>query len=107
PHQLFKNAPILNTDCDVYLIEEFLFFNHYKFHKQKIAFHRATMKAYEAYLKSKNKTVNYIEAHTERSDVRKLIANCIDNGIEKLHITEPTDNWLQKRINSVASTIAI
>ena len=107
PHQLFKNAPILSMDCDIYLVEEFLFFKQYKFHKQKIAFHRATMKSYEAYLKSENKIVNYIEAVSEASDIRTLIPQLIDSGIEKLHITDPTDNWLQQRINAVSKGIEI
>lgn len=103
PHQLFKNSPILDSDCDIYLIEEFLFFKHYKFHKQKIAFHRATMKAYAAYLKSQNKTVHYIDATTDLYDVRLLIKKLIEDGFEKLYITDPTDNWLQKRIK-IATT---
>ncbi|MBO6879678.1 cryptochrome/photolyase family protein [Winogradskyella sp.] len=107
PHQLFKNSPILEVDADIYLIEEFLFFTHYKFHKQKIAFHRASMKAYADYLKSKDKTINYIEATSDLSDVRQLIPKLIDEGVEKLHIIDPTDNWLQKHINEVAKAIDI
>ncbi len=107
PHQLFKNLPILNADADIFLIEEFLFFNHYKFHKQKIAFHRATMKAYEAFLKVKDRTVHYVEATSNDSDVRQLIINLISKGVETLHIIDPTDNWLQKHINSVSSHIEI
>ena len=36
---------------EVYIIEEYLFFNQLKFHKQKLLFHRASMKYYENYLK--------------------------------------------------------
>ncbi|WP_299100945.1 cryptochrome/photolyase family protein [uncultured Winogradskyella sp.] len=107
PHQLFKDAPILKVNADIYLIEEFLFFNQYKFHKQKIAFHRASMKAYANYLKTQDKTVNYIEAKTKQSDVRQLIAKLIEDGLEKLRIIDPTDNWLQKHINSAAKAIDI
>ena len=107
PNQLFKSSPILNVDIDIYLVEEFLFFTHYKFHKQKIAFHRATMKAYEDYLLSKNKRVQYIEAISELSDVRQLIPKLISQGFDKLHIIDPTDNWLEKHINSVANNIDI
>ncbi|NRD24128.1 cryptochrome/photolyase family protein [Winogradskyella litoriviva] len=107
PHQLFKNTPILKVDADIYLVEEFLFFNQYKFHKQKIAFHRASMKAYGNYLESQDKTVNYIEATTKLADVRQLIPNLIEDGMEKLHVIDPTDNWLQKHINSVSKSIEI
>ena len=107
PHQLFKVAPILKVDANIYLIEEFLFFKQYKFHKQKIAFHRASMKAYADYLETQGKTVNYIEATTKQSDVRQLIPKLIEDGIEKLHIIDPTDNWLQKHINSISKSIEI
>ncbi|MDN3493361.1 cryptochrome/photolyase family protein [Winogradskyella bathintestinalis] len=107
PHQLFKDAPILKVDANIYLIEEFLFFKQYKFHKQKIAFHRASMKAYADYLETQGKTVNYIEASTKQSDVRQLIPKLIEDGVEKLHIIDPTDNWLQKHINSASKAIEI
>ncbi|WP_339624796.1 cryptochrome/photolyase family protein [uncultured Winogradskyella sp.] len=107
PHQLFKNSELLDIEGSIYLIEEFLFFKHYKFHKQKIAFHRATMKCYQAYLQSKGKTVHYIEAINDLCDVRQLIPKLIEDGFNTFHITDPTDNWLQKHINSVSDTIEI
>jgi len=38
PHQLFAESPLLQNGGEVYLIEEYLFFKQYAFHKQKIAF---------------------------------------------------------------------
>ena len=73
PHQLFKDCSLFELSAAVYLVEESLFFNQYPFHKQKIAFHRASMKAYEAYLKSKQIEVNYVEAIGDFSDIRQLI----------------------------------
>ena len=100
PHQLFKTSEVLDKVNTIILVEEFLFFSHYKFHKQKIAFHRASMKAYEAYLNHLKKTVIYIEATEERSDIRKLISSLESEDIRSLHIIDPTDNWLEKRIRS-------
>ncbi len=51
PHQLFKASPLFDVLAPVYLVEELLFFKQYPFHKQKIAFHRASMKKYEDFLK--------------------------------------------------------
>ncbi len=107
PHQLFQSSPILELDCDIYLVEEYLFFNQYKFHKQKIAFHRASMKAYEDFLSSKNHQINYIEAISGQSDVRALIPHLINNGLEKLHIIDPTDNWLEKHIKNSTSKVDV
>jgi deoxyribodipyrimidine photolyase-related protein len=98
PHQLFKQSPVLDNDFPVYLIEEFLFFRQYAFHKQKIAFHRASMKAYADYLKSKGKAVIYIESQQAISDTRLLIAALKQKGVNHIHFINPTDNWLEKRL---------
>jgi len=107
PHQLFKTSEVLEHVNTIYLVEEFLFFTQYKFHKQKIVFHRATMKAYENYLKQQGKTVHYIEAIDELSDVRILLAQLKHNGIKTIHIINPTDNWLEKHINSASEDLEI
>lgn len=98
PHQLFEQN-ILLSKCDtIYLIEEWLFFKQYNFHKQKIAFHRAGMKFYENYLQSKKINVIYIDSFNELSDVRKLIPSLKTKGISALEYIETTDNWLEQRI---------
>ena len=107
PHQLFQNTEVSDQCEKIYLIEEYLFFNQYAFHKAKLAFHRATMKAYENYLKDSGKHVVYIEAIQEESDTRFLIPKLIKEGIKKIHIIDPTDNWLVKHIKSVSSDITI
>lgn len=103
PHQLFEESPLLENDSPCFLIEEELFFNQYKFHKQKIAFHRASMKFYESYLKDQGKEVSYVEAREDNSDVRELIAYLSDEGVENIHLINPTDNWLEKRISESAA----
>ena len=98
PHQLFKTTAILDKVDSIYLVEEYLFFNQYKFHQQKIAFHRASMKAYEDFLIQKDKKVKYIESTNESSDIRNLLPELEKNGISKIHLIDPTDNWLTKHI---------
>ncbi|MDC8006179.1 cryptochrome/photolyase family protein [Aureisphaera galaxeae] len=107
PHQLFKDSPVIEEGIPVYLVEEYLFFGQYKFHKQKILFHRATMKAYEDYLTRKGFEVRYIEGTKKHSDVRKLIPWLVDEGFDALLIIDPTDNWLEKRIRSFEGKIDI
>ena len=72
PHQLFEDNPLLKSVKEVYLIEEYLFFRQYKFHKQKIAFHRATMSSYKVFLEQKGLTVHYIDAQDDLSDIRNF-----------------------------------
>lgn len=98
PHQLFEQTELPLNDSEVFLVEEELFFNQYKFHKQKLAFHRASMKAFNSELGGKGVQFNYIEATDECSDVRVLIKSLADDGVKKLHIIDPTDDWLSKRI---------
>jgi len=57
----------------IYIIEEYLVFRLYKFHKQKIAFYRASMKFYESHLLDKGYEVIYIDSLSELSDIRNLI----------------------------------
>ena len=35
PNQLFEKSPLLLKRNKIFLVEEFLFFKNYKFHKQK------------------------------------------------------------------------
>ena len=99
PNQLFKESPLFENQGPIYLIEEYLFFKHYPFHKQKIAFHRASMKRYADFIQSeKNIEVHYIEATQNISDIRLLIPQLKEQGIEHINYIDPVDNWLQKRI---------
>ena len=104
PHQLFEENPLFNNEFPFYLIEEHLFFKQYSFHKQKLAFHRSTMKAYESFLISKNKKVIYIDSQNENSDIRNLIPFLANQKIRSISYIAPTDNWLEKRITSCAIT---
>ncbi len=100
PHQLFQESPIFEVNAPVYVIEEYLFFKQYPFHKQKIAFHRATMKRYADFLrKNKNLEVHYVEAIEDISDIRQLIPELKRQGIVHVNYIDPTDNWLQKRLD--------
>ena len=98
PNQLFENSELLQASDKIILIEEYLFFNHFNFHKQKILFHRMSMKSYENYLKSQYNT-DYIDSKQKESDVRILIKN-LKNDIKKISIYDPNDNWLYKRIKN-------
>lgn len=98
PHQLFEEHPALEKNRPIYLVEEFLFFRQYTFHKQKLAFHRASMKAYQHYLISKGHEVIYIEATETIADVRTLLPYLKQKGISEIHYGDVTDNFLEKRI---------
>ena len=98
PHQLFEESPLFELNVPIYLVEEYLYFKQYIFHKQKIAFHRATMKSYEAYLTEKGFDVIYIDSNCSISDVRDLIPELKRQGVHHISFIDPDDNWLQKHI---------
>ncbi len=108
PHQLFQKSPLFENEAPFYLVEEYLFFKQYKFHKQKIAFHRASMKGYAHFVENEKEIeVNYIEAISPESDIRKLIPFLKSKGIEQINYIDPTDNWLHKRIQQGLSETEI
>ena len=95
PNQLFEKSFSISNGCKTYLIEEYLFFKQYNFHKQKIFFHRSSMKSYEDFLIKKGVEVIYVDSNNENSDVRNFLSN---TKISKINIYHPEDNWLEKRI---------
>jgi deoxyribodipyrimidine photolyase-related protein len=102
PHQLFKQHPAVKKDTPVYIVEEFLFFKHYKFHKQKMVMHRASMKWYEEELQKKGCKVNYIEATEKESDVRLLMKVLSKKGITDILYVDTVDEWLEQRLKVAA-----
>ena len=98
PNQIFENSKLLDQSSKIFLIEEYLFFNQFNFHKQKILFHRMTMKSYEKFLKKKKLDVVYIDSTENISDIREFIRN-LDKKIKSIKIYDPVDNWLSRRIN--------
>ncbi|MBN1339910.1 MAG: cryptochrome/photolyase family protein [Bacteroidales bacterium] len=98
PHQLFEHNPLVSKCDTIYLVEEWLFFKQYNFHKWKIAFHRASMKFYESYLQSNNIEVVYIDSFNALADVRKLIPHLRTVGINDFEYIDTTDCWLEQRI---------
>jgi deoxyribodipyrimidine photolyase-related protein len=99
PHQLFLNHPVLKKHRIVYLVEEPLFFKQYAFHKQKLVLHMASMKSYESWLKSAQFEVIYVDSNSPQSNSAVLIADLHSKGVEHVHVVDPEDDWLKKRLN--------
>jgi deoxyribodipyrimidine photolyase-related protein len=99
PNQIFENNSLLcklNKEEDIiYLVEDFLFFRQYLFHKQKLVFHRASLKFYEKYLADLGYKTRYIEsAHLlQRKSWGEII---LKEKAEHLSVYDPVDTWLRK-----------
>ena len=106
PNQLFRDCSVFEGK-KVYFIEEYLFFRQFKFHKQKIAFHRASMLAYFQFLQENGIEVEYISSQSEFSDVRSFSKVIRKDRIDKLLFFDPCDDWLNRRINKLANYCSI
>jgi deoxyribodipyrimidine photolyase-related protein len=93
PHQLFKET--LAQEADVfYLVESDLFFKQYAFHKQKLIFHRASMRAFADRLRAAGKVVEYIDSQDPRSSEVVLVSS-IEGAIR---LFDPNDYLLERRL---------
>lgn len=97
PHQLFAEHPFEKEE-EFILIEEYLFFRQLPFHKQKIAFHRSSMKAYADTLEIKGKRIRYISAMEPGADIRELAVILKTEQYNRVCVVDPTDEWLNRRI---------
>lgn len=104
PHQLFAEHPAIAKGRCVYLIEDPLFFGndpHWPcaMHKQKLVLHRASMKAYAARLQAQGIKVEYVEAPAgDQTSSDALLQQLLPQGSSKIHIIDPVDEILSRRI---------
>lgn len=106
PHQLFEDVTRLKSSDIVFLIEEPLYFSEFKFHKQKLVLHRASMQRYKQYLEQNKIKVEYIEFHqlvtTESiSDILRQY------NIEAVEVYDVVDDWLNSRLTKALKSDSI
>ncbi|MBC7390215.1 MAG: cryptochrome/photolyase family protein [Opitutaceae bacterium] len=97
PHQLFElhlNAP---SGSRFFLLEDPLYFSQYKFHKQKLILHRASMKCFEGRLQEKGCEVHYWDFNRLES-YNDLVAQLIKQEIRAIKYYNTTDDWLEQKI---------
>jgi deoxyribodipyrimidine photolyase-related protein len=105
PHQLFESPVHLPAGVPVYLIEDPLFFSQYPFHKQKLLFHRSSMKAYESFLLEKGFSVKYIDYCDATTGT--LMSIWSNEGIEELFLADPIDDYLLRKYKREAALLNI
>jgi deoxyribodipyrimidine photolyase-related protein len=98
PHQLFEDTTLIFEANHVFIVEHELFFTQYKFHKQKIIFHRASMQFYSDYLSGKNYKVTYINSYENEHKTSALISKLYQLGFRQVQMYHPNDNWLEKQL---------
>ncbi len=103
PHQLFKNHPGLDAaPSRVVLIEDRLFFGDPglfgPFHKQKLWYHRATMKRYEKDLLLKGIEVEYLEHDPDGDILEACLQKMARAGRSSVSVADPHDYLLDRRL---------
>jgi deoxyribodipyrimidine photolyase-related protein len=108
PHQLFARHPTVTKGRPVWLIEDPLFFGndpHWPaaMHRQKLMLHRASMKAHAAELAAAGHTVHYIDVPDGSSTgSAELLDQSLPQTIRTIHLADPADEVLAKRIQRFA-----
>ncbi|MFK7996591.1 MAG: cryptochrome/photolyase family protein [Granulosicoccus sp.] len=112
PHQLFKDHPVLRESVQkVLLIEHSLFFGDkqypLRFHKQKLAYHRATMHAYAAYLEKQQCDVQIVPYAPTYCCLDDLCKQAKSEGNDNIVFAELNDFTLRTRLISAATTAGL
>ncbi len=108
PHQLFHKHPAIQKGRKIFLIEDPLFFGndpHWPtaMHRQKLVLHRASMKAYAAELEKAAHEVCYMEVPAGgTTNSVDLLEKKLPRGVKKIHLADPADHILLKRVQCFA-----
>lgn len=94
PTCLFYDISHLNKNDDVVIIEEHVNFTMFKYHKMKLVYHRATMKAYFDYLKKQSFKVTYVN-HTY--NLGDLIKQLHKKKYTQVNLIDPVDSLIMNK----------
>ena len=109
PHQLFRDHPVIRSSPEtVLLVEDSLFFGDKQyplaFHKQKLAYHRATMRSFEKLLEQQSIPTNRTDWTEPTSSLPPLFQELATQGIERVVYCELVDFELEKRVQAASTS---
>jgi deoxyribodipyrimidine photolyase-related protein len=107
PHQLFDRHPALAPGRPVWLIEDPLYFSQYRFHLQKLVFHRASMRTYAERLSKAGHEVVYVAHDSPHAGTESLFRHLTAAGIREVHLCDTTDYLLERRLERYSRTSEI
>lgn len=111
PHQMFKVNPAIKRGRKILVLEDPLFFGDLEypahFHKHKLVLHRSTLKSYEQQLKDQGHLVHYLEYASVKNGIKDYEKLFREYQISQLHVIDPCDYLLQKRIRKVCEHLEI
>lgn len=105
PHQLFDQLP--EGVETVAVLEDQLFFQQFAFHKQKLQFHRATMRCYADGLRQRGLDVRYLGIENGSPEMDECLRTCAQEGVDLIGLYRPEDFYLSKRLSVAAEKYGI
>jgi len=110
PQQLFESHPALKRGWRVYVVEASRFFRDeeasLRFHQQKLALHRGSLKAYEAMLARQGYAVTYLEYEAD-PNLKGLWGRLQEDGVSTLYAADPVDHLLEERLKKGAEAAGV
>ena len=110
PHQLFDSHPALHRDRPMYLVEASRFFRDeevpLRFHQQKLALHRASLKAYQKRLAGKGYAVQYLDFSPD-AEMAGVWDRIRKDGVEVLQVADPVDFSLEQKLKDGAKATGV
>jgi deoxyribodipyrimidine photolyase-related protein len=97
PHQLFADHPALAGASRAVMVEEPLYFTQYRYHRQKLILHRATMRRFADDIRQRSVRVDHVEARA-LSNTAALVDALKRLRIRSVQYVDPCDDWLSTRL---------
>jgi deoxyribodipyrimidine photolyase-related protein len=109
PHQLFAEHPAVAANRAAFLLEDPLFFGNDQhwpcaMHRQKLLLHRLSMEAYAHQLEQSGVSVKHIQTKDSQPTTSgKLLEKHLPKGVKVLHVVDPVDEILSRRLKRYAA----
>lgn len=106
PHQLFSEHPAVRGADVCLLVEEPLLMTQYRFHRQKLILHRASLQHYAGRLRRQKRQVRYVESRelAASGGIAELLAQL---GATQVQVVDPCDDWLRQRLTAALAAAGI
>jgi deoxyribodipyrimidine photolyase-related protein len=106
PQQLFPEHPALRGADVCVLVEEPLLLTQYRFHRQKLILHCASMQHFADRLRRQKRQVRYVECG--ELDSTGDMAGVLDAELRQhAQFVDPCDDWLQQRLTAALTAARI
>lgn len=102
PNQLFEEINVLKNQKDIFIVEHYVFFKLFTYHKLKLILMRSSMKKYADYLKKNiHANVNYLNFNDQFENIFKMTRN------KDISMYDPIDHDIVREVNMLCKKYKI